>query len=101
MRLAASAIVACCGCARSPRPAFQMRSRTGQRWRRRVEPGIEQLGIGPGLVIIGARWPGDWVGSRVTTERSMKLSGSRRKPGAWALAMRLAAPLEGALAPGA
>src|SRR5713226_5512614 len=99
MRLAASAIVACCGCARLPRPEFQMRSRTGERWRRRVEPGIEQLGIGPGLEIIGARCSGDWVGSRVTKERGMKLLGSWHKTGFWALAMFLAAALSGVLAP--
>src|SRR5260370_22734494 len=99
MRLAASAIVACCGCARLPRPEFQMRSRTGDGWRRRVEPGIEQLGIGPGLEIIGARCSGDWVGSRVTKERGMKLLGSWHKTGFWALAMFLAAALSGVLAP--
>src|SRR6266852_6355941 len=99
MRLAASAIVACCGCARLPRPEFQMRSRTGERWPRRVEAGIEQLGIGPGLEIIGARCSGDWVGSRVTKERGMKLLGSWHKTGFWALAMFLAAALSGVLAP--
>src|ERR1700737_676157 len=92
MQPVALATVACCVCARSPKLEYRTRFLTGERWQQSLE-----LGIRPGLEIIGARQRETGRLSNGKGEWGMKVRWSRRN--SWAMSMVVFIALLCAFAP--
>src|ERR1700730_12960183 len=91
MQPVALSTVACCVCARSPKLEYRTRFLTGERWQQSLE-----LGIRPGLEIIGARQRETGRLSNGKGEWGMKV---RWKGNSWAMSMVLFVALLCAFAP--